>query len=465
MSELQPAKGYQRIASARIQALKRTLLKAPMGSGKTRIVIDAFTEMGIFESAEPVLILGTKGSAAAWCRQLPLWTENFIERDDICIMRDKPPVRREMWKTVQDTHLITLVTYDTFLRDFKVAPHYKHVILDECQRYRNRKTKAFTVAKKVLRNATTAVQVSGTPARRGPQDLWTYLHALWPTEFRSYWKWVQAFCLTMNGEYGVEIIGVKNTDNLHKILRRMFVQVTEEEVADEMPEGKRQMVFLDMTPKQRKAYENIRDEMIHETESGHLIVTPTVLAQITRLRQLLVCPRILGVEDDGAGIEDVMDRLVDDPHVAIFTPFTDAIPHITRRLLNEGCDISDIHILRGGMEPEQVLNSIARFEETQGVMICSLMFAASWSLSDCKTSHFLGYDWTVDMNNQAEDRTRRVDSTHEFITWNYMRYEDTIDDRIMDTLIEHQVNLNRTFWKPSRQELLELLGKTEEKAS
>jgi hypothetical protein len=264
--------------------------------------------------------------------------------------------------------------------------------------------------------------------------------------FRSYWRFVNTFCQVVDGAFGQEIIGIKNVKALQEITDRYLAYVPKEVVADQLPEGKRVAVDVAMTPSQARVYHQIEEDMLAELESGDLIIVNSGMGKMLTLRQLLCCPRILDESlDMGGGYDAILERLEDQSHAVIFVPFRPACDYVTEALRDEGYDA---HILRGGTEPEELRRIVDEFREKKGIIVCTIAYAESFDLETCETSYFLGYDFNVDPNEQAEGRTRRAISEHPFVTWNYLRYRGTIDDRLLVDLEHNMNNVSRILARP-----------------
>jgi SNF2 family DNA or RNA helicase len=171
------------------------------------------------------------------------------------------------------------------------------------------------------------------------------------------------------------------------------------------------------------------------------------MVTILRVRQLLVCPKILGIDDIGAGLEAVIEQteqeLLEDNSVIIFTPFTDAIPFIKEELekLNEPPEIFIIH---GGFTVEQydqIQNAFQDLPTKNKVMICSIKSGASITLTEANICIFLGYERSATDNDQAEKRSARKGQT-QLVRCMYVLYENSPDEDIIRGLNDKQLSID-----------------------
>jgi len=452
---------YQKYAREKIVRLKRTGLLSVPGSGKTRPIIDALVELGIIVPHAPtegrypfgpVLIACSGPAIATWLRQLPEWTNDPQLADDITIVRGNKHKRMIMWGGAEGSNWgIYLINYSIFLRDYaaiKPIP-WVAVIADEyhkCMR-RKKKNKTYAAFQQMTRHTEVLVLASGSSLRKDPSSMFTLFQLVKPKLFRSYWKFVESYCITQEGHFGREILGPKNVTQFKKIVDRYLAYIPKEVVADQLPKGRRMPLVVEMTRTQAKIYRELSEDMIAWLESGELIIAPNVLTKILRLRQLLCCPRILDESlDMGGGFEAISDKLEEDPHCVIFVPFRPAAEYVRNELLHRGH--KHVYMIRGGIGYLEQQWEINCFRQLRGIIVCTIAYAESFDLETCKTSYFLGYDYSLDINEQAEGRTRRAISLHDYVTWHYIKYLGTIDEHFLRVLDTDATNVNRVLTRP-----------------
>ena len=445
---------YQVKTSKFLVSAKRAICAHEMGLGKTACALDALGTLTF--NGDPyfpttVLILCPKVA-------LYVWQTECIKWGSICptIIRGKPEERRELWKNSS----FVLVTYDILKRDIAlqnnfVSLYWDVIICDEAHKFRNRKTLTYKAVKKL--HSPYMWLLTGTPASRGAQDLWSLLNILKPKLFSSYWKFVNTFCYVERTQFGTEVTGTRNAEALRVVLASRMIRRTKK---SEGVVGKvRQFLPIDMTPTQKRIYNELSNDLMAElnVSTGRKILIPSPLTQLIRHRQLLVTPKLLdpGLEY-GAGLEAIGEYLEgsNSKHVVIFTPFAKAIPFIEYYLMDLDRGYKFIR-LQGGMDPEEVGEAIETFKRPNPdsdnkrdcIAICTIKFAQSFSLETCSTAFFLGYEWDPAENQQAEDRIHRMTSL-DLVNIYYVKHQNTIDGFIMGTLGEKQHNVNRIFVKP-----------------
>ncbi len=458
MSELPPEFTFQGYIRQKIVRVLKTVVVSMPGSGKTRPIIDALVELGrIYPPGPsltpygPIMIVCSGPAIATWLRQLPEWSDCPQLSDVIQVIGGKKMSKHKRVQTWEDAEDgIYIINFSIFLRDFGYLRQIKWaaIIADEYHKSmrRKKKNKTYAAFLSLSRRVEVVVLATGSFMRKNPSSMFTAFQIVAPKIFRGYWKFVNTFCIVINGPFGQEIGGVKNVKALQTIIDRYMAYVPKEVAAEELPEGRRQPAHAQMTPSQAKAYWELSEDMIAVLEDT-VIVTPNTLTQLIRLRQLLCCPKILDESlGMGGGFELIVDKLQETPHMAIFVPFRPACVYIQEELLRRGH--KHVYMVRGGIGHEEQKRAEDSFREHKGIMICTISYSESFDLETCDSSYFLGYDYSLDVNEQAEGRTQRVISEFEFVTWNYIKYLGTVDEHFLGELTIDMHNVRRVMSRP-----------------
>lgn len=280
--------------------------------------------------------------------------------------------------------------------------------------------------------------LSGTLAgKNGPLDFWACLNVVAPGLFTSYWKFAYRYMEIVDGQYGKEVISIRDLRGWHALLdcwsRRRFRAID----APGMPAVQRSLRRVDLDTRQRNIYHQLVNQD-YVWSNDTLIIAQNSLEWALRVRQLLTCPAMLdpalGV---GAAMNDLIERLTDDDatdddrHTVIFTEFAKAIPFFVESL--QGAGFKHVYTLQGGMEPEDLANVVDAFRKNRGIVICSIKYAQAFSLEPAKESHSIGYSWDPADNKQAEDRLVPQAGVNPILA-NYYCYRDTYDEEVAYTV-------------------------------
>lgn len=436
----------------RLMVLRRNLgVGSEMGMGKTPPTLQALHELNPPSS----LIVVTKRAFIGWRRQMRQWFPGMFEKYTVIIERNQ--AKREAQWNAKPTHVIT--TWDWLIRDGKAGRikrfDYNQVTVDEAHKYiRGRKTISFEMLCKM--SYVGIFIVTGSPISGNAAQFWTYLHLMNRKEFSSYWRFVNTFCFVDDGPWGKQVYGIRNLEALQSVLRRYFVLLRKTDLGP----AKKRRLFLDceMTEPQRKAYEQYRDELILELESGEFIVSPSPMTAAIRLRQLLCCPAILDPRlGYGGSLLTIVDELKEmeraDQHCTIFTPFRDAVPLI-QKCVHETLNLPTFAFM-GGLEPDELEQQLAKWRLQKAIGVCTIKYAESFDMETTDKGFFCGYEWDPFENYQAEDRVDRRNNLHKLIRMFYARLIGTYDENIMSSLVFKAGNINKIY--NDRQKLKSLL--------
>ncbi len=458
MSDLPPPFKYQRYARAKISTLRRTAVIAPPGSGKTRPIVEGVNDLGGFESA--VLVVCSGPAIPTWIRQIPLWSECPELSDSIFVVRGNKADRMDLWEQAHHfDYGIYITNFAIFYRDYGaiqsvgwttvIADEY-HKTMRSHKKHKKGRDKTYGLFTKMTRHTPNVILATGSLVRRNASSMFTAFQIVNPFLHSSYWHFVNTYCFVDSTPFGQQVHGVKNPGALRKLMDRTFAYIPPEVVADALPEGRRYAIDVELTAEQKRIYKAIDKDMmviIEHAEGLNVILTSTILAKLTKLRQLICCPRILDPSlGMGAGYEAIVDRLDQDDHVAIFVPFRPACDYVCRDLQER--TNRNTFILRGGVDHVEQKEIVDRFRDTRGILVCTIAYAESFDIETCKTSYFLGYDLTVDQNEQAEGRTRRAISEHEFVTWGYIKTDTSVDQHFLQKLGDDQRNAHLILQRP-----------------
>ena len=128
--------------------------------------------------------------------------------------------------------------------------------------------------------------LTGTPIRQGVIDLYAPLHVVNRYLFKNYWQYVNKYCITIDTPFGKEIERrPRNVEEFRRMLSNYMIRRTKEEVINELPGKQRQLIFVEMTPKQIKAYDDLVKDAFTVTDQD-IVLTPNVMTTILRLSHL-----------------------------------------------------------------------------------------------------------------------------------------------------------------------------------
>lgn len=168
---------------------------------------------------------------------------------------------------------------------------FRVVILDEAHRIKEPQSKQTRACWAVGHDPSVRLRwaLTGTPVANHIGDLWSIMHFVAPYEWPTKSKWVDRYALTAWGRHGgLDIVGINPTtrDEFHRILDPRFRRVPKALVLDQLPSKVRSTRWVEMSSRQRMAYEELERQSVTRLDDGELLVTPNNLVRRTRLLQL-----------------------------------------------------------------------------------------------------------------------------------------------------------------------------------
>ncbi|WAA19702.1 DNA helicase [Gordonia phage Dalilpop] len=325
------------------------------------------------------------------------------------------------------------------------------------------------------------IALSGTPFRGKPENLWGTLNWLYPDKYHAYWSWAQQWFHVLGDikdqKSNMEIAGLDETKvkMFYEDIAPIMLRRTKAEVYPELPpklyagtalpyddgttdEHSPIGHWLTMSPKQAKAYAEIRDEAETILESG-VLTANGVLAELVRLKQFAIChgdvetyldsegeeayrflPKMPSVKFewlveflDGLGINRHTSMEPDEEgqerKVVVASQFTAILDMYERELVKLGIPVLKI---TGGVKQTQRKENKDRWQEAGGPRVFLLNTNAggvSLTLDAADDLVFLDETWIPDDQEQVEDRIHRVSRLHQ-VTIHYLRTLETVEENI-----------------------------------
>lgn len=421
MPELYP---FQQVGVDFLSSRHGAILGDDMGLGKSCQALLAAAKLDAF----PILVVCPNSATGVWIDEAAKWLD--IEA------RTYLGPRRQL---ARDDPIV--VTNYAVFGEILRKRAWRLVIYDEGHKFRNgrvggkNKTRPKLFASAIKGSPQYTFIVTGSPVVNDADDLWPLLHLIHPNRWTSYWSFVNKYMFKMNNGFGWSVEGVKDVAGLRRDLAPFLLRRRkgDPDVQLQLPAKRRQGWPIKMTPLQRKAYDEIADNLLMEYPDGGFLAVPSEIAKLTRLRQLLVTPQLLGLDEPGAAFEALRDLFVESPHPAVvFTPFAQAIPFLQSHLAGA----METWVIRGGRPAEEITATSREFERSRvqnKLLIATVGMATSWSATSASTAYFLEYDWAPKVNEQAEDRLHRHGQLNPVLC-RYFVHNGTVDEHELDIM-------------------------------
>jgi SNF2 family DNA or RNA helicase len=431
-------RNYQVVGAKRLKQ-GSCILADDMGLGKTLTVT-----LALLTRPEPyVLVIGLKSALSAWLGEMHKWAPGKFE---VFVLTGNKAERTEVlgqWARRPNAgkRHVLLANYAQLSRDDRLFLYkVPLVIFDEAHYVRSRRAPTYEKMCRLTRNAKCVYPVTGSPLAGDVSNLWTLLHLVAPDKFRSYWAFMNKYTNRSEGYFAQEFTGVKNEQELRATLGKFMIRRTRKQVAPEMPPKQRIMEWVDLDEDQQKVYPHLKDSLKWELDENQIVTAPTVLAALTRLRQLLAFPPLVGGRSEGGAMKRLAEMCKGLPRGArfvIYSPFRRAIEHAQLMLvLNGTVEEKNCFFFTGGMEPNEVLNAQRAFNapgDEVRAAFGTIDFGVGYSLNTAGYVFFIGLHWDPTKNWQAEDRAYRMNSTGPVLVY-YLVYRCETDEHVVELL-------------------------------
>ncbi|MGL4998036.1 MAG: DEAD/DEAH box helicase [Cetobacterium sp.] len=329
---------------------------------------------------------------------------------------------------------------------------FKSVIADEIHRSKDPKSKQTRALWAASGAAEIRFALTGTPIANNVIDLWPILHWLDPTEWPSKTRWIDRMVDTMLNTFGgMLVLGIKPHmrkefyDTINPRMRRMLKAV----VLPNLPEVTVERRDVEMSTKQKKAYNDMRDFMIAELEDGATLSAPSVLTQTIRLLQFASSYATQDINPDTGDIVTTLaepsckiDALMDDITSGDFGDDSIAVSAVSRQLI----ELLSARLTKAGIAHGLITGKQDADERQQAVddfqsgKIKWILFTAQAggvgiTLTAARRLIRLQRPWSLVDDKQVNDRVHRIGSEiHDNIIITDYVTTGTIEERVREVL-------------------------------
>jgi SWI/SNF-related matrix-associated actin-dependent regulator 1 of chromatin subfamily A len=471
---------HQRAGVAYLAVAKRALLADEPGLGKTAQAIRALKTMkDSGEDVFPALIVCPNTLKKNWEREFKMWwpevstqvikgtsakrKKQFAEESDVLIINWeslRSHSRLSPFGSVALTRCVECGGHDEKVSTNRCEVHkgelnkidFKAVIADEIHRSKEPKSKQTRALWAATGDANIRFALTGTPIANNVVDLWAILHWLSPEDWPTKTKWIDRYIDTMMNAFGgMMVIGVKPhmQDEFYKTVNPYMRRMLKKTVLPWLPDVINERRDVEMSTKQKKAYEQMRDHMISELEDGEILTAPSILTQTLRLLQFASSYAELSV-DEGTGEPKVtlsdpsckVDALMDDIKNGDFGGDSVAVCAVSRQLieiLSAAMTKAKIPhgLITGAQNEDERQWAIEDFQsgKTKWILFTAQAGGVGVTLTAARRLIMLQRPWSLVDYKQALDRVHRIGSEiHDSIVITDYVTEGTIEERVIEVL-------------------------------
>lgn len=514
---------YQRADVKFLAATSALNLNQP-GLGKTTEIIGAIFEADLEHG--PHLVVAPKTSLnTVWRYEIERWTANLEHPHEVITYHgdlttgERRAAIEEFFACIDDDYPVWFVTNPDTIRDGKEPDvEWETFTIDEYHKTGLPNTAATGTKGSKFGRAVKQIKskrryaITGTPLGGKPIKLWGALHFLYPKQYTSKWQWAKTWLEISNNGFGHDIGGIKSgrEDEFYKSLAPYAVRRLKSEVLPQLPEKQYVDVWCEMTPKQKKQYDEFAKSAEVEIEE-QMMNALGILSQYTRLKQFAnsYAETFREYQDpckecEGTGFKEGIECIICSGAGTITkrapVPSTESgkLPALWERLNEVGIDTGDdlqgdacaviatqfkefaklvySWLLDKGIKAELISGDVKEEERTRiqeafqaggpnaprVVVMVTTAGGVSITLDRADTVHILDETWVPDDQEQLEDRIHRASRMHQ-VTCYYYRSRGTVEEDIEELNVD-KANINREILdvrrKGFRADTREKLGMT-----
>ena len=471
---------HQRAGVAFLKAARRALLTDEPGLGKTAQAIRAMKALQESGSEVfPALIVCPNTLKKNWKREFAKWWPDV----DVQVIKGSATQRRKQFEQPSQVFVINWESLRAHSRlagygsvalsrcqecgghDEKISENrcevhprelnqidFKSVVADEIHRSKEPKSKQTRALWAATGDADIRFALTGTPIANDVLDLWSILHWLSPEEWPSKTRWVDRMVNTMlNAFGGMMVLGVKPhmEQEFYAAINPRMRRMLKKKVLPWLPEMMFERRDVEMSTKQKKAYDQMRDMMIAELENGEALTAPSPLTQTIRLLQFASSYAEMASNEETGEVRAILaepsckvDALMDDIKNGDFGNDSVAVCAVSRQL---------IEILSAAMTKEEIPHGLITgaqdederqqaIDDFQSGKIKWILFTAQAggvgvTLTAARRLVMLQRPWSLVDHKQALDRVHRIGSEiHDSVIITDYVTDGTIEERVIQVL-------------------------------
>lgn len=485
--------GYQKAGVEFLATAHRAILADGLGSGKT--FTSFATIRWLYENRKvnpfPVLIVCPNSTKISWQRAVEtIWPGLQVQ-----VISGTATQRRKQFKS--GAHVF-IINWEALKSHSRIAPYgsnaikkcvecggisstvkesqcqahvrelneieFGAVIADEAHRMKSPSALTTRALKAATGNAEYRFALTGTPIANAPDDLWSILNWMYPDAFPSRTKFIDRYLdVSYNVWGGAEVIGIKQALEkeffgfLDPILRRMPKEV----VLPFLPPVVYERRVVTMSPKQKKAYNQMRDQYIAEID-GDLLVQTSPLTRMTRLLQLAssymevenikkidpntgeeIDAQKVTLAEPSCKLDAFIDDLDDfgDESVVVFSPSKQMINLLAARFDKMGIKYGKITGDEGEVDRQIHMDNFQN-GHTQFILCTTGAGGTGVTLTRAAMAVYLGRPFSGIDSEQSEGRVHRLGSEiHDKIVYRDYVSEDTVESGVFEILDNKNVQL------------------------
>jgi len=428
---------YQRVGVAWMVAAERCLLADDRGCGKT---VQAVVAGAALNPSHAVVVAPT-AMAGTWAEHIDYWAGR-----ECLILSGSAHERQAIFERWYEDGGWLVCNSDVLHiheADF-IRAHPDLIVVDEAHFLRNGRLpkptpsgkklrgEAFTTLCKLAKRTRGLFLLTGTPKVNSDADWWPLLHLIDPQRFGSYWSFVFRFLEVDDSGYGMKVGQIRpgEVENLSRLLKPYALRRSK---PPGLPEMRNRRIQVTLEGVQETLYRAMETDS-SATLGDQTVDADAVVAQITRLRQLVLDPKAVFPDYEGpnAKLDALLGYLAEhDDKVVVFTNFATVVDRYAAELNAKGIETVTIH---GGVKNRQAAKDALQKGSARVLVATMKTGGEGLTLTAANRVVILDPSWHPAGNEQSIDRVLRIGQTAEFVETVIIDAPGTVEDFVWQTV-------------------------------
>jgi SNF2 family DNA or RNA helicase len=440
---------HQKLMATAACWLDGVALLGEMGTGKTRSACEAIRHK--FDTAEIDICFVTcpKGALNVWEQQMRWWAP------DLQVVRLGGPVKgreavmRHVGLNKEAKRVVFLVNYDVvylMLDTILVVMDQRRagVVPDEMHKLTNPEAQVTKAFMEASRHARWRCAMTGTPISNKVEGVWSewYIVDLGVTFGANSLQFRREFFDENTWSYKWEP-KANALDEIGLRMRRRGVRVLKKDCLD-LPEKVYEVQEVEMTREQRKAYVEMRDELVTKLEA-HDDAYATAATQLTAILRLTQITSGFVPDEEGIirrfkpnpkldALEEFVRENITDAQIIVWAVYREDVRAIVERL-------SDLNpaIMQGGQTDRERFAAETDFQEGRKRLLVGNPAAGGvgTNLQAASIACYYSLGYSLIDRLQSEDRCHRSGSEiHNRVLYVDFQCENSIDPVVRGAVVE-----------------------------
>lgn len=436
-----------------------------MGTGKSKLMVDTVSWLFSQGHVNGLVLVAPKSVYTSWVeKQLPDHMPDSVPYRTLLWGPDTKTFRRQLEAMFVDEPLtlhVLVMNIDAVITDRGydalerfMRSHNAILGVDESTIIKNPSSARTKVITKLGKLAKYRRIMTGSLIANYPLDSYAQFNFLEDGLLgcSSYYAFRNHYAVLrrrhLNGRNFDEVVGYQRLDELQRHLKKVSYRKLKSECLDLPPKLPPVKRYIELTPEQRRFYNDLRDMAVAELKSGHVVAAPLVITQLLRLRQTLcnIVPDGMGgnvfISEKDPRLEEVLNIVEEagEQKVIVWSCFVPSILRLVKAI-NERFGDGFSAPFYGDVSREDREKLVDTFQDKSSKLRVLVMqprtggFGITLTAASVVVYH--DNDWSLEVRLQSEDRAHRIGQTRA-VTYIDLVAKDTVDEKVIESLQNKQ---------------------------